>query len=161
MKITSTTEQHKAIITALNALNVRPFRHESGDPKKNAQRNLDGKSHYVDDDTLRFHYSRVNSTTTLADGLLFSITTTDAIDMRNTRRGHRCAVFDLFGNCVWRPELAQASKSGDQARKVRDEQEIDVAAHYAAELVRQFNQRADDLSNLETVRNTVTQLAQR
>lgn len=35
------------------------YRNESSDAKTNAQRNLCGRTHYVDEDTLRWHKSRV------------------------------------------------------------------------------------------------------
>jgi len=40
---------------------MKLFTRESGDPKTNAQRNLMGRTHYVDDATLRFHASRVTN----------------------------------------------------------------------------------------------------
>lgn len=84
------------------------YRDESSDPKSNAQRNLCGRTHYVDDDTLRWHKSRVLLTTVADNGLLFAIVTSDALDMNNTKRGFRFVIFDVFGRVVERPKLGEA-----------------------------------------------------
>jgi hypothetical protein len=76
------------------------FKQESFDPKNNAQRNLCGRTHYVDDDTLRFYKSRVISARHTEGGLLFAIVTSDAKDYQNRSRGFRYVIFDVFGNVV-------------------------------------------------------------
>ena len=81
------------------------FKNESGYPLVNAQRNLMGRTHYVDPDTLRFHKSRVLAARVIDQGLLFAIITSDALDYQNSKRGFRYVVFDLFGNVVARPDL--------------------------------------------------------
>ena len=81
------------------------YRNHSSYPKPQAQMNLAGRTHYVDDDTMRFHHSRVLSAHVLYDGLLFSIVTSDAADMHNTKRVFRHVVFDVFGTVVSRVKL--------------------------------------------------------
>lgn len=93
------------------------YRSESDNPKWNAQRNLAGRTHYVDDDTLRWHKSKVLSTYITDHGLLFAIITSDALDMNNTKRGYRYAIFDVFGNVVARPNLEDSFKSKEPCRK--------------------------------------------
>jgi len=78
------------------------YRTESHVPRNNAQRNLAGRTHYVDDATLRFHKSRIISARPTDGGLLFAIVTSDAKDMNNTQRGFRYVIFDLFGSVVER-----------------------------------------------------------
>lgn len=130
MKITQTPEQIKSLTAIVEATGGRLFRSESGDPKYNAQRNLIGRTHYVDTDTLRWHKSRVLSTAILADGLLFRITESCALDMHNTRRGKRCVVFDVFGTIVSRPDLENTFSTSDAARNASNREEIDLASHY-------------------------------
>jgi hypothetical protein len=93
------------------------YRNESSDAKTNAQRNLCGRTHYVDDDTLRWHKSRVISTRCTDGGLLFTIITSDALDMNNTRRGFRYVIFDIFGNTIARPDLEHAFSTSAKAEK--------------------------------------------
>ncbi len=93
------------------------YRLESSDDKRNAQRNLSGRTHYVDDDTLRFHKSRIISTHIIDNGLLFSLVESVAMDMRNTQRGFRYVIFDVFGNTVSRVHIEHCWKSSEAARK--------------------------------------------
>jgi len=81
------------------------YRNHSSYPKPQAQMNLAGRTHYVDDGTLRFHHSRVLSAHVLYEGLLFSIVTSDAADMHNTKRVFRYVVFDVFGTVISRVKI--------------------------------------------------------
>lgn len=93
------------------------FKCESSAPKYNAQRNLCGRTHYVDDDTLRFHKCRIISARSTDNGLLFAIVTSDAVDYENTKRCYRYAVFDLLGTVVSRPTLEQGFSASAVATK--------------------------------------------
>lgn len=101
----------------LRNIGVELFREKSGYPKCDAQQNLMGRTHYVDDDTLRYHYSRILGRGVFADGALFYIITSDAMDMNNTQRGFRYVVFDVFGAVVSRLPVDQCFRTSDQARK--------------------------------------------
>lgn len=132
MKLKNTPEQIKALVESMKPLRVKLFDHESGDPKYNAQRNLDGRTHYVDDDTLKWHHSRINSSGQLGDswGLLFRITESCALDMHNRSRGFRCVVFDVFGTVVYHPDLQNTFSSSAAAQKACNAVTFDLAAHY-------------------------------
>lgn len=93
------------------------YREQSSKPKWNAQRNLQGRTHYVDDETLRFHKSRVLEARHIENGLFFYIITSDAVDMHNTKREFRFVIFDVFGSVVARPELGKGGSSSQWARK--------------------------------------------
>jgi hypothetical protein len=93
------------------------YRNESSYPKNNAQANLCGRTHYVDDGTLKFHHSRVLSSHVVDHGLLFAIVTSDALDMDNTKRGYRYVIFDIFGNVVGRTLLEDAYSTSRAATK--------------------------------------------
>lgn len=97
---------------------MRLYRNESSDSKRNAQRNLMGRTHYVDDDTLRFHKSRILSSRHTDGGLLFAIVESVALDWHNTKRGVRYVIFDLFGNVVGtRQDLEHCWRRSEQATK--------------------------------------------
>lgn len=132
MKIKNTSEEISALVAALKPLHAKLFTSESCDPKYNAQRNLAGRTHYVEDDTLRWHKSRVLASGHQheAQGLLFQITESVALDMHNTKRGTRCVVFDVFGTTVYHPSLEECHKGSTAAEKACREAEIDLVAHY-------------------------------
>ncbi len=135
------------------------YRNESNNPKWNAQRNLAGRSHYVDDDTLRFHHSRVISAHAMTDGLLFLLVTSDALDMRNTKRGFRYSIFDVFGNVIDRPDLEHAFRTSKQATNAmwKAVNALDVQAVTLAGIERQERHHADEMTRL---RADVAKIAQ-
>lgn len=85
--------------------------------KLEAQEHLAGRTHYVDDDTLRFHKSRVLNCDITENGLLCWIITSDALTADNSRRGFRYVVFDIFGNVISRHNLEDAFKTSKAAQK--------------------------------------------
>lgn len=86
-------------------------------PKYMAQRNLEGRTHYVDDETLRFHRSRILRAASHDQGLLFSIITSDAVNPEGSKREFRFVIFDVFGTVLDRPELGQGYSTSERARK--------------------------------------------
>src|ERR1043166_8767060 len=107
------------------------FRTESCDPKTNAQRNLDGRSHYVDDDTLRFHKSRILATFVMDEGLLFGLIESCAANYENTRRGFRYVLFDVFGTVIDRPKLEEmwSTRKAATAAMWKHVNKIDAVSH--------------------------------
>ena len=101
-------------------------------PLHYAQDQLTGRTHYVDDSTLRFFHARVIGAHDDADGLLFWIVESSAKDPDNTARGFRPVVFDIFGEVVFRLDLADMVKTSDKARALYREwlESFDIVAHY-------------------------------
>lgn len=81
------------------------FQTEASAPKFNAQRNLIGRTHYVDDDTLRFHKSKILASYVVDNGLLFAIVESISLNYENSRRGFRYVVFNVFGEVIDRASL--------------------------------------------------------
>lgn len=101
--------------------------------KANAQDNLRGVSHYVDDNTLRYFKSRICDATEIMDGLFFKIVESVALDMHNTERGYRVVVFDVFGSVVERASLDDCHKTRKKAER-NFHFVLDVQAYYAKRL---------------------------
>lgn len=116
----------------------------------NAQRNLNGRTHYVDEGTLRFHKSRILSAHAVENGLLFTIIESMALDMNNTKRGFRYVVFDLFGHVISRVDLEHAFRSKEQARMAMWAflETIDAKAITAAAIEREEKYHAEDMRRL-------------
>ena len=93
------------------------YTNQSSNPKWNAQRNLTGRTHYVDEDTLKFHKSRVLHTYVVDNGLFFALVESVALDMNNRSRGFRFVIFDLFGTILERPNLEATYSTTNKACK--------------------------------------------
>lgn len=100
---------------------VQLYSNRVSDPKANAQLNLDGRTHFVNDGNLRFHKSRVISARATHDGLLFLLVTSDALNMEGSKRGFRYTIFDVFGTVINRTDIEQAFRKSDQASKAMHE----------------------------------------
>lgn len=83
-----------------DALGVRLYDRHSGDSKFNAQRNLSGRTHYVDSDTLKYFHSRIVSTHIVEDDSVFILIESTARDYQNRTRGFRFVAFDLTGTVL-------------------------------------------------------------
>lgn len=83
--------------------------------KYNAQANLEGRTHYVDDDTLRFHKSRILNTTITDGGLLFALVESYSVDPDGRQRAFRPVIFDVFGTTIHRPELGEGFSTSKKA----------------------------------------------
>lgn len=103
-------------LTLANTLGENIFTTRYSHTKSNAQDNLCSRTHYVDNDTLRYHASRVLGAIVLAEGALYLITESTALDYHKTRRGFRCVMFDLTGRSIYHPDLNDCHKSKDTAQ---------------------------------------------
>lgn len=121
--------------TIATAAGVSPFRDLSDNPKTQAQRNLEGRTYYVSDSSLKYHYSRIMQATPIFSGLYLTIVESCALDPDNTRRGFRVVVFDLWGRTVHHPDLDHCAAT--KAAALRQFAAADIpppAAYYAAKL---------------------------
>lgn len=132
MKIKQMTDKQTAKIKrALYALSVTRFQYQSSDAKRNAQLNLLGKSHYVDEDTLRFFKARIlRSGEVDYNGFLFYLVESIGSKEEEPRKNKRFVVIDAFGECLTDHE--QYYKTTDQALQACREwvREFDLAGHY-------------------------------
>ena len=126
------------------------YRNESSNAKYDAQRNLSGRTHYVDDDTLRYHHSRVLSSHVVDNGLLFAITESCALDMNNTKRGYRYVIFDVFGTSIERTNLEESFTTSRAACKAMWAalNQIDAKAHTLKAIDDQGRRYAQELDEM-------------
>lgn len=80
--------------------------------KDMAQRQLQGRTHYADDETLRFFGARINATRQDDNGLWFALR--ESVQPPHSNRVHRWAIFDIFGQC----ERTEERASGAAADKL-------------------------------------------
>lgn len=104
------------------------YQHKSSYPKGNAQLNLESRTHYVDDDTLRYFKSRILYSGHTDGGLLFYIVESFA-DPVSGKRLFRGVIFDIAGNVVNdRASFDDAYKTSKQALKRMWEQANELDA---------------------------------
>ena len=96
-------------------MNVEKYSQYSYNPRYNAQHNLRGRTHFVDDDTLRHFSGRVLSAYDSADGRLFVVVHSQRENWDNANRIFSYAIFDLAG-CVVAGRV-QSYKTAAKARK--------------------------------------------
>lgn len=149
MKTQNTQQQIDSIKAALDKMRIRLFEEKSSCPKYDAQRNLSGLTHYYDDETLRWHKSRVLSSSTLFGGLFHASITSDGLEMHGSKRGFRYVVHDVFGTCVSRPKLEECFSTRCQAVKAFESLEIDILAHFKAAIASICQDKANELNQAQ------------
>lgn len=117
-----------------NAYSVNLFGRKCGDTaKEEAQKNLNGLTHYVDDGTLKLFHCRILSVKHSCAGLILGLIESAPRDHRNKSRGFRFVAFDVFGNSVMRQDidsLFASAKEAERAYYAWLDFEFDLAAHY-------------------------------
>ena len=143
----------RALSNALHAQGYSRFEDKADSPKANAQRNLEGRTHFADDGTLRYFGSRIISALDHDDGLLFSIIESSYADYAKTRRTFRFAVFDVFGTCIERPGVEHGCSTSTAARKARHDWLLafDINAHYAAAIAEHAARAERDAATLRAM----------
>ena len=126
------------------------FTHQSSHPKFNAQRNLEGLTHYVDDQTLRYHKARILKTHITDNGLLLALVESVALDPRGEERRFRPVIFNLFGMILSRNDLTNCFKSSAAAEKAMwaELEKIDAKAVTLAAIREQKKTFAEAMQSL-------------
>mgnify|MGYP003116414499 CR=1 FL=1 len=122
--------------------NLEKFKYQSCYPKNNAQVNLKNRSHYVDDDTLKYFKSRILSSYHYADGLLFGLVESFA-DYEGKRK-FRGVVFNIVGDLVYRLDPDYGVNNLDKAQKLM------------MEFISSFDAKADAVEALNSQKQWMT-----
>jgi hypothetical protein len=85
--------------------------------KANAQAMLEGRTHYVDDSTMRYFNSRITLAQPSTFGMFYLITESVSFDPQNSKRGFRSVLFDINGQVVYRPTLEELENTSTKAEK--------------------------------------------
>lgn len=79
---------------------VQSYSDKSYNAKRNAQHNLDGRTHWADDDSLAFFGCKISRSFDDANGKLFAVCYSQKAGFDNPTREYGFIIFDLFGDCV-------------------------------------------------------------
>ena len=127
---------------------VRLFERVGYDAKACAQRNLSGRTHYADDDTLKYFFARITSARPESGGSLLLMVESVAKDYRNTSRGFRFVAFDLFGEVLTERDTYFTSTDKACAAGLTWLESFDVAAHYRAALAERATRLERDAARM-------------
>lgn len=145
----------ESLANALRAAGHNLFRHDSSYPDREAERNLEGRTHYVDPSTRKYFGSRILSATVHASthGLIFSIRESVYADPDKTRRVFRGVAFDIFGTVIYHPGFGEYASNSAAADKVFYEwlNAFDAVAHYVKVLEARAKRLEADAVALRTI----------
>lgn len=117
------------VARTLRTNGVELFKERAGMPLNQAQRNLEGKTHYVDDKTLASFKARIHSVSIMDEGLILGmVESIQAGPNEESGRVYRPVFFDVFGNEVYKPSIEESQKSlkSAQAEFWKQAEEIDA-----------------------------------
>jgi len=102
---------------ALDSLGIYPFRHESSCPEWNAERNLEGRTHFATPGTRKYFKSRILNAGITSDRLICWLVESNRSKPFEPQKNKRFVAFDVFGTELferddWHKTSAAAYKSG-------------------------------------------------
>ncbi len=129
--------------------------------RANAQAMLEGRTHYVDDNTLRYFNSRITGAQPSTFGLFYRITESCSRSYDGTGRGFRTVLFDLNGQTVYRPDLDSLHSTSAKAEKAFYAwfESFDPLAYYREELTTHARRAHKRAANLEAAIESLTEEA--
>jgi hypothetical protein len=140
------------IESALNILGIRPYRQQSCCSLDDAQRNLQGRTHYVDNDTLKGFRARVLNAHLSRDGLVYWIIESVGNKPFDGKANKRFIAFDVFGDVISdREQWHATSKAADKERKAFLDS-FDAEAHTEGRLLERAKR---DAENAQAVFNAI------
>ena len=124
-------------------------------PKANAQVMLRDRTHYVDDDTLKFFGCLIKSAQPSTFGLFYRIT--ESLSLPTGGRGFRTVLFDLEGQVVYRPSLDEMQTTTAKAEKAFYAwfNEFDEVKHYREQIALKATRTRDQTARLEAAFNAL------
>lgn len=137
---------------ALNAYGVNPYRDDSSYAVSRAQRALSCRTHYVDDDTMKYFGCRINACGIDFNGLYCWIL--ESVSHPSMGRVHRFVLFDVFGTVLTeRNEMLRKTRKQAEKDKEAFLGSFDPLAHTEAALrhnvARDLKRLAETLAVLE------------
>lgn len=120
--------------------------------KAKAQNQLAGRTHYVDDGTLKGFDSRILQAHTSSSGLVFWIMESLPTSHMGSKRGSRVVAFDIFGECLLRrPPRAELASTSAQAEKRfwAEFNKFDLQDHYLRTLQFKLDRLNEERTQLQ------------
>lgn len=148
--------------SAMQSAGVRAYRCESSYPEYDAPRNLQGRTHYVDADTLKAFNARILNAGHSKDGLLYWLV--ESVNSRPNHGGHtrRAIVFDVFGDIVnERANMAETQGEWFKDTRKAENAAFDFLKSFDAVKHTREKLKARAKQDIEQARRTLAALAGR
>ena len=147
------------LAAAMQSAYIRLYRCESSHPEYDAQRNLQGRTHYVDPDTLKGFDAKILNGGHSKDGLLFWLVET--VRSRPNHGGYtrRAIVFDVFGEIVnERADLSETQGEWFKDTRKAVDSALAFVASFDAVKHTADKMAANALRDIETAKKTLAAL---
>jgi len=127
--------------------------------RANAQSMLIGRTHYVDDNTLRYFGARITSAQPSGFGLFYRLTESVGRGSYSDKRGFRTVLFDLNGQVVYRPSLDEMQTTSAKAEKAFYAwfNDFDQVNYYREQLALKATHTRDQTARLEAAFNALVE----
>lgn len=132
-----------------HAIGTSKFDCHSYDSKYNAQRNLSGKTHWADSDTLKFFNSRILSARVMHEGLTLAIIESSDTGFNSKSRGFRFHIFDLFGTHVSDSDGYYSKRERAESAMHEYLETYNPIAHYKAAMAERVQRLKNDAAHME------------
>ena len=132
------------IESALNILGIRPYRQESCYSLNDAQRNLQGRTHYVDSDTLKGFRARVLNAHLSHDGLIYWIIESVGNKPFDGKANKRFIAFDVFGDVISNREQWHTTSKAAEKEKNAFLESFDAEKHTEGRLLERAKRDAEN-----------------
>ena len=134
----------ETIKTALNHAGSYPFRQESGYPDCDAERNLQGRTHFADPQTRRYFKSRILDASVSHDGLVYWLIESNRSKPFEPQKNKRFAAFDVFGTQIFERDSWHKTSKAALAEGKQWLAGFDAVAHTEKELCAKATRDAEN-----------------
>lgn len=122
---------------ALSFTGIYLYKHNGSDPTYNAERNLEGRTHYVDTGTRKYFGSRILSARPMSNDFAFYLV--ESVSGRPNHGGYnkRFVAFDVFGEVLTQRNEESWFRTSEHAYKagMKEMDTIDILRHTQEKLI--------------------------
>ena len=142
----------ETIKAAIRQAGTYPFRLESCYPNYNAERNLQGRTHFADPETLKYFKSRILHSGMTEDKLVFWLVESNRSKPFEPEKNKRFVAFDVFGKQLFERDSWHKTSKAALADGKKWLVSFDAVAHTEAALRAKATR---DAENAQAIFNTL------
>lgn len=142
----------ETIKAAIRYAGTYPFRIESCCPAADAERNLSGRTHFADPQTLRYFKSRILHSGMTGDRLVYWLIESNRFEPCEPEKNKRFVAFDVFGKQLFKQDSWHKTSKAALAEGKQWLVSFDALAHTEAALRAKATR---DAENAQAIFNTL------